>query len=99
MLDEIVPPLEAHRHKLKELTLKAKDALIDAGVPTLQKNDTEIPFFYGCNSWASRATVPWNRSEKRVMWPSEGIQWLSKLLEEERAKVKELTKALREVSK
>ena len=77
MLDMIVSPLEVQRREMKELLLAAKNALMEAGVPTKQKSDKDIPQFYACNSWQGQANVPWNDAEKRVMRPSEGIEWLA----------------------
>ena len=77
LLDELVPPLEESRRKMKEVILEAKAALLGADVPTKNKPDVSIPFYYGCDSWRSSGEIPWNDEEGRAMTPGEGVLWLA----------------------
>ena len=77
LLDMIVPPMEEQRREMKDLLLASRHALIEAGVPAKQKSDNDIPQFYACNSWEGQSVVPWNAGDKRVLYPAEGIEWLS----------------------
>jgi hypothetical protein len=77
LLDELVPPLEESRRKMKEVILEAQAALLGADVPTKNKPDISIPFYYGCDSWRSSGEIPWNDEEGRAMTPGEGVLWLA----------------------
>ena len=77
LLDELVPPLEESRRQMKEVILEAQAALLGADVPTKNKPDVSIPFYYGCDSWRSSGEIPWNDEEGRAMTPGEGVLWLA----------------------
>jgi hypothetical protein len=77
LLDSMVPTLETMRSEMKNMMLASKAALLEVGVPKKQKNDKDIPYWYGECSWASAADIPWNVDAKRAMTPAEGINWLA----------------------
>ena len=85
-LDELVPPLEKMRHEMKGLLLESQSAMLEAGLPKKRKRDTDIPFYYGANSWQNQAECPWNEAEKRALTPAEAIQILAAQRDEERRK-------------
>ena len=62
----VIPPLEEMRRDMKTVLLATKNALLQAGVPSKQKPDTDVPFYYDADSWRSVKAVPWNEREKLV---------------------------------
>lgn len=47
--------------------------MIETEVPTKWKNDKDCPFYYQCNSWSRRQSIPWNDEYKRVMRPGQCV--------------------------
>ena len=76
-LDMLVSPLTLQGQEGKTLLKDAKNALLDAGVPSRLKPDRYVPWYYGERSYASQEEIPWNVEAKRALTPAEGVAWLA----------------------
>ena len=76
-LDMLVHPLTQQGQEGKTLLKDAKNALLDAGVPSRLKPDRYVPWYYGERSYASQEEIPWNVEAKRALTPAEGVAWLA----------------------
>ena len=73
----LVSPLTQQGQEGKTLLKDAKNALLDAGVPSRLKPDRYGPWDYGERSSASQEEIPWNVEAKRALTPAEGVAWLA----------------------
>ena len=99
LLNMMVPDLEKMRHEMKDMILKAKRAMTEAGIPTLQKADKDVPYWYDEDSWSSKSGCPWNSTEKRAMTPAEGFEHLADELANRDLEIRSLKAELRELKK
>ena len=76
-LDMLVSPLTLQGQEGKTLLKDAKNALLDAGVPSRLKPDRYVPWYYGEASYTSQEKIPWNVEAKRALTPAEGVAWLA----------------------
>ena len=74
---------------MKAEMVKAKKAMIEAGLPSKLKSDNETPNYYLADSWRSKSDCPWNVDAKRAMTPAEGIAHLSAELVQVKAQLSE----------
>ena len=75
--DMLVHPLTQQGQEGKTLLKDAKNALLDAGVPSRLKPDRYVPWYYGERSYASQEEIPWDVEAKRALTPAEGVAWLA----------------------
>ena len=73
----LVSPLTLQGREGKTLLKDAKNALLDAGVPSRLKPDRYVPWYYGEASYANQEEIPWNVEAKRALTPAEGVAWLA----------------------
>ena len=73
----LVHPLTQQGQEGKTLLKDAKNALLDAGVPSRLKPDRHVPWYYGEASYTSQEKIPWNVEAKRALTPAEGVAWLA----------------------
>ena len=76
-LDMLVSPLTLQGQEGKTLLKDAKNALLDAGVPSRLKPDRYVPWYYGEASYTSQEEIPWHVEAKRALTPAEGVAWLA----------------------
>ena len=85
MASSMVSDLETMRFEAKTALLAVRNVLVECGVPSKQKPDSVIPWYWDADSWTNQGTIPWDTEAKCASTPAEGVAWLVRERNELRA--------------